>query len=496
MKSTKNSNSSRQLKENVNSPNEECENIVGMEIPLENELNDMNDLVRNANQISLDDQINQLNIEQRHIFDEVVAYITQYCKVLDTNRSSTSSNPRLIPKNILRKFVTGVGGTGKSFLINIIRNYVNDRIKKDVVPAAPTGIAAFNVNGLTLHRLLQLPIEHDGVFRNTPLNDLKLEELRFNLKNCILLIIDEISMVSNVTLAFINQRLCEIFDTFQTEDGWFGRINILLFGDLLQLQPVNGEMPFVTIPQKVHNKHFDSLTSVNFWEALFSYDELIQNVRQQNDKRYGQALLEIRLGIVSKTTEELLRSREIPLNATIIEDCLNKLTDYITKLPKSTICLFATREQCAVLNSAMLSKIDSPKVLIKAHDKIEARTEKQKNNVKKKLHEWSIHKKSSLTAGLDQTIELKLGAKVMLLRNIEVSSGLVNGSIGIVKRIHGGTSIQPVYKLTILFDCGEREIEPIKIVIPMSNGAQVTRSIPNHLSICNHNSQEPRFDCF
>lgn len=66
----------------------------------------------------------------------------------------------------------------------------------------------------------------------------------------------------------------------------------------------------------------------------------------------------------------------------------------------------------------------------------------------------------------------------MLLRNIEVSSGLVNGSIGTVTKVHYGIdSNEKIEKLSIRFeDCGEREIVPVNITIPLSNGGQITRS--------------------
>uniref|UniRef100_A0A1X7VJK6 ATP-dependent DNA helicase n=1 Tax=Amphimedon queenslandica TaxID=400682 RepID=A0A1X7VJK6_AMPQE len=67
----------------------------------------------------------------------------------------------------LRKFISGVGGTGKSLLIEAMKCLDDDvRYPKsgEIICAivAPTGKAAFNVGGLTIHRLFQLPIEHEG----------------------------------------------------------------------------------------------------------------------------------------------------------------------------------------------------------------------------------------------------------------------------------------------------------------------------------------------
>lgn len=98
-------------------------------------------------------------------------------------------------------------------------------MNKSVLVTAPTGIAAYIVNGMTIHRLLQLPIEHGNSTVYTKLNDEQLHRIRQSLSNFVLLIIDEISMVSNITLMYIHLRLSEIFDTLEKDDG-FGRLNL------------------------------------------------------------------------------------------------------------------------------------------------------------------------------------------------------------------------------------------------------------------------------
>lgn len=60
-------------------------------------------------------------------------------------------------KKICRKFVTGEAGTGKSFLIRTLFHSIHERLNKKVLIVAPTGIAAFNVGGMTIHKLFQLP---------------------------------------------------------------------------------------------------------------------------------------------------------------------------------------------------------------------------------------------------------------------------------------------------------------------------------------------------
>ena len=96
--------------------------------------------------------------------------------------------------------------------------------------AAPTGLAAFNVGGTTIHRLFQLPIEHSASYWSLPKSSQKV--MKTTLCNVKLFIIDEISMVTSLNLAYIHMRLEELFG----EGEWFGSRNMLFVGGLLQLQ--------------------------------------------------------------------------------------------------------------------------------------------------------------------------------------------------------------------------------------------------------------------
>ena len=103
-------------------------------------------------------------------------------------------------------FFSGVGGTGKSFLIETIRAQVLDiwadeTEKLTCGVSAATGLAAFNVGGVTIHRLLQLPIEHERNQSYWPLPKDSRKVLMGNLKKLKLLIVDEASMVSSLNLA-------------------------------------------------------------------------------------------------------------------------------------------------------------------------------------------------------------------------------------------------------------------------------------------------------
>ena len=77
-------------------------------------------------------------------------------------------------------------------------------------------------------------------------------------------------MLSSLTLAYIHLRLEELFGG----DQWFGSMNVLFFGDLLQLPPVNGSMVFKNISNKIITARLGCVTAVNIWRESVVYDEL------------------------------------------------------------------------------------------------------------------------------------------------------------------------------------------------------------------------------
>jgi hypothetical protein len=165
----------------------------------------------------VEEMVKQLNTDQIRVFQ----YVT------DTLSGKNCNTP------ILRHYISGTGGTGKSFLIACIRLWVKQKLGKDVAVSAPTCVAAFNINGLTIYRLLQLPVEHRYNPKFTFLSDQVLQTLRSEMENIVLFVIDEISTISNITFLYIHLRLTEIYGTADETDGWFGKKHNLLFGDLL-----------------------------------------------------------------------------------------------------------------------------------------------------------------------------------------------------------------------------------------------------------------------
>ena len=127
----------------------------------------------------------------------------------------------------LHLFITGGAGSGKSFLLQVLREHIlrkNQTMYPNVIVAAPTGVAAFNINAWTLHHLLHLDVQHKTQAPYTPLSAKKLEHMRKLFKDVSVLIIDEISMLSINTLLHIHKRLTEIRDTSCDDNTYFGNL--------------------------------------------------------------------------------------------------------------------------------------------------------------------------------------------------------------------------------------------------------------------------------
>ncbi|XP_044717905.1 PIF1-like helicase domain-containing protein [Hirsutella rhossiliensis] len=151
-----------------------------------------------------------LNPEQRIVYDTVMGHF------LAQDRSQ------------LLLHVDGGGGTGKSYLINLLSAHLQAATRGRVTPvwrAAPTGVAGNQISGTTLHSLLHLPINKD--FR--PLSAIDKAQLQKKLKDIQYLIIDEKSMLGLRMLSWIDDRLREAFP--HRNEEFFGGLNILLCGD-------------------------------------------------------------------------------------------------------------------------------------------------------------------------------------------------------------------------------------------------------------------------
>ena len=208
-------------------------------------------------------------------------------------------------------FVSGVGGTGKSFPIEAIKALVNSLWSSESLLcgiAAPTGLAAFNVGGITIHRLFQLPVEHASKATSYwPLPKPSQKVMRATLSDVKLFFIDKISTVSSMNLTVVHMRLEELFGSSE----WFGSRNMLFVGDLLQLPPVHGSPVFEKVATKSILSQLGCAAAINIWRDCVTYDELTINERLKNDAPFSSMLDCVRRGYPTEETLHVLKKRVI-----------------------------------------------------------------------------------------------------------------------------------------------------------------------------------------
>ena len=273
------------------------------------------------------------------------------------------------------------------------------------------------MGGVTIHRLLQLPIEHEGrTACYWKLGKEALKVMRNSLSQLRLLIIEEVSMVSSLNLAYIHLRLDEIF----AKDEWFGGVNVLFVGDILQLPPVNGGAVFEHISNKLITNKLGCMTSVNI---CVDYDVLTINERQKKDQMFSSMLDEIRRGCVSDETVQALKNRVISIPV------VDK-SEELLSANKAPLCLFPTRKSYHDFNAKMLSRLDAEIKEIPCMDEVDETQGTCKWSRKAKDALEKMNTDCNLTAGLEALLNIAVGVRVMLRRNIDTRSGLVNGAVG------------------------------------------------------------------
>ncbi|XP_030828689.1 uncharacterized protein LOC100890415 [Strongylocentrotus purpuratus] len=328
---------------------------------------------------------------------KVFSYINNWCVDLVKSRKT---HVDLQPVQLC---VTGGAGTGKSHLISTIYQMAIRTLKHEgsnpeavrVLLTAPTGTAAFNIQASTLHSTFLLPLGQTKVYKK--LSDQKRNTLRCKLADLDILIIDEVSMVGCDLLMTVDQRLREI----KGVNKIFGGISVLAFGDLYQLAPVCQKFVFEDAADL-----FARLAG-SLWQDNFQFAELDEIMRQKDDRAFAELLNRIRVG--EQTQEDM----------TTLEQCIISPSD--DNYPSDALHVFATNARVNEYNTEKLSKVEGPIRRCIAVDKKPSCL---------KSHVTSTD--ARFTGGLPHVLELKVGSRVMLTRNMDVTDGLVNGALGTV----------------------------------------------------------------
>jgi ATP-dependent DNA helicase PIF1 len=304
-------------------------------------------------------------------------------------------------------FLTGPGGTGKSYVLDQIFKDYTMHTGKRIVLTAMTGCAALLLGNKakTLHSWASIGLGKDPPnvliqnIRKSSTGALK----RWIGTDC--LVIDEISMMTPELL----ETLDEIGKKIRKSDKWFGGMQVVFVGDFYQLPPI----------------YRDSETRFAFESPIWpkvvqKLCELKENMRQA-DPVFQKILLEARVGELSEESIKLLEARR--------ELHWNKLTIRPT-------LLFSRKADVDHVNRANLKKLQGPL------KKYCAKTEFQPIAATRGLSEDNPQVAAAVLkldrdATYSAELELAVGAQVMLLWNMDQNAGLVNGSRGVVVGFQG-----------------------------------------------------------
>lgn len=297
-------------------------------------------------------------------------------------------------------FLTGKAGTGKTTLLK----YIKSKTHKRMAIVAPTGVAAINAGGSTIHSFFQFhfgsfipiinsknEIDVHGSFKNN--FNYRRQKLAI-LKNLELLVIDEVSMVRADMMDQIDVTLKNIRKNFQEP---FGGLQVLLIGDMYQLPPVvkNDELEslkkiydsFYFFNSKVIQSHFPIYIELN-------------KIYRQKEQQFVDILNAVRSNTVNETIlNELNNKFEAEIVKSEFEKCIT-LTTHNSKADK--------------INEETLKSLKTKEYVFKA-------------KIKGSFNENSYP--------VDEQLKLKVGTKVMFLKN-NTEKNYYNGKIGYIKSIN------------------------------------------------------------
>lgn len=293
-------------------------------------------------------------------------------------------------------FITGKAGTGKTYLLKEIKKMYEG--KKVIAVLAPTGVAARNAEGFTMHSFLRLPLkpylpEHKVKPDLYQLNESGAKTLR----SVDIMIIDEISMVR-----------CDMLDAtdailkhYRHNDKPFGGVQLIMFGDLYQLCPVADSEDKAVLKGGYQANEFYFFLS----QALRNFDYRVielQEIHRQDNRDFINLLNSVRVGEINRADLAMLDSR---------------VEENFKPNPKNGILTLMTHNyQSRKLNNAM-------------YDSLKTKEYPYLASIIRYTDLW--HDKYPV----DYKLRLKVGSRVMFQRNDSENSTIVNGTMGWVRRL-------------------------------------------------------------
>lgn len=381
-----------ELIEKINSLESSLEQIKNENCELRKKLENLINIKEDSEKLNSEDnsekeliQVSYKNVKQVTYSPNNINYY------LDSEQQRIFSAMRRADKNM---FITGRAGTGKSFLL---KQFVK-LIKKRTLVVAPTGLAAMNIGGATIHSVFG----YDNLER-IPINSLNNINIKLSsdsrvlIKSLEVLIIDEISMVSSEMFDKIDRIMRIVCEA----DIPFGGKTVFVFGDLCQLPPVVSFHEAQYLYHKYGGIYF--FNSNAYRDGSFVTEELTRNHRQVKDNVFFNILGDIRNGEISREDIDLLNTRY-------------KENEKIGRITR----LYAHRNKADEVNISELNKINAKEFVFNAEIIFQA-------------HEFD-YSYIDKNLPINSVLKLKLGALVMMVKNDEAKRW-VNGTLGIVSGI-------------------------------------------------------------
>ncbi|WP_204346233.1 helix-turn-helix domain-containing protein [Psychroserpens algicola] len=286
-------------------------------------------------------------------------------------------------------FLTGKAGTGKTTFLHKLKM---NSLKRMVV-VAPTGVAAINAKGVTIHSFFQLPfgpiLPNDNLQSSSGFSR-KFSKTKINIiKSIDLLVIDEISMVRADLLDGIDKTLRR----FRNKNLVFGGLQLLMIGDLQQLSPVIKNNEWQLLNPFYKNAFFFSSLAYQKCQAVTVE---LKHIYRQDNPKFISILNEIRTNTLSQSSADELNKRYQPDFAPLDNEGYIYLTTHNSKAEQ--------------VNSSELEKLTSS---IQTYSAV----------IEGKFPEFSYPNKEELA--------LKVGAQVMFIKNdSSIEKRYFNGKIG------------------------------------------------------------------
>ena len=332
----------------------------------------------------------------------------------DTTNEMFQLAIQLVNQSNRNIFLTGKAGTGKTTFLK----YIRENCPKQMVVVAPTGVAAINAGGVTIHSFFQLPLspfipETNGTgFQNKGQDSSSssefsnkhslLSRLRFNsdkkkvLQQLEILVIDEISMVRCDVLDAVDTILRHIR---QRPTERFGGVQLLFIGDMLQLPPVVKEQEWSLLSDYYSGQYF--FDSKVLQEEPPLYIEF-NKIYRQKDERFITLLNQVRNNELDEDGMQILESRYQPT--------------FRRRKQDGYIILTTHNNKAGEINAGELSGLDTEFFTYEAEVQDEF---------------------SDRAYPAEVMLQLKVGAQVMFIRNDAADKGkrFFNGKIGIISKL-------------------------------------------------------------